>query len=41
MSDLPDEVFAGILGSGPCNGLFYLYNFTLEEPGPLHFSKWP
>ena len=33
--DLPDKVFASILGDGNSEGLFYRYNFTVEESTPL------
>ncbi|MGO8750573.1 MAG: Eco57I restriction-modification methylase domain-containing protein [Thermoguttaceae bacterium] len=35
VSDLPDEVFAGILADEHAGGLFYRYNFTVEESTPL------
>lgn len=35
VSDLPDEVFAGILADEHAGGLFYKYNFTVEESTPL------
>jgi len=35
VNDLPDEVFDGILGSEDAGGLFYCYNFTVEESTPL------
>ena len=35
VTDLPDEVFAGILGDEHAGGLFYRYNFTVEESTPL------
>lgn len=35
VSDLPDEVFAGILSDEHAGGLFYRYNFTVEESTPL------
>ncbi len=35
VSDLPDEVFAGILADGQADGLFYRYDFTVEESTPL------
>ena len=35
MTDLPDEVFAGILADEHAGGLFYRYNFTVEESTPL------
>ena len=31
VTDLPDEVFAGILSDEHEGGLFYRYNFTVEE----------
>ncbi len=33
--DLPDEVFEGILADERAGGLFYRYNFTVEESTPL------
>jgi len=35
VTDLPDEVFAGILADEHAGGLFYRYNFTVEESTPL------
>ncbi len=35
VTDLPDEVFAGILSDEHAGGLFYRYNFTVEESTPL------
>lgn len=35
VSDLPDEVFTGILSDEHAGGLFYRYNFTVEESTPL------
>jgi hypothetical protein len=35
VADLPDEVFAGILADERAGGLFYRYNFTVEESTPL------
>jgi hypothetical protein len=35
VTDLPDEVFAGILNDEHAGGLFYRYNFTVEESTPL------
>lgn len=35
VTDLPDAVFDGILGSEDDGGLFYRYNFTIEESTPL------
>lgn len=35
VTDLPDEVFAGILSDERAGGLFYHYNFTVEESTPL------
>ncbi len=35
VTDLPDEVFAGILADEPAGGLFYRHNFTVEESTPL------
>lgn len=35
ITDLPDAVFDGILGSEEAGGLFYRYNFTIEESSPL------
>jgi hypothetical protein len=35
VSDLPDDVFAGILADEQAGGLFYRYNFTVEESTPL------
>ena len=35
VTDLPDEVFAGILGGEPPGGLFYRYRFTVAESTPL------
>ena len=35
ITDLPDEVFTGILADEHGGGLFYRYNFTVEESTPL------
>ncbi len=35
VTDLPDDVFAGILAGEHAGGLFYRYNFTVEESTPL------
>jgi hypothetical protein len=35
VTDLPDEVFAGIFADEHAGGLFYRYNFTVEESTPL------
>jgi hypothetical protein len=35
VSDLPDEVFASVLNDEHAGGLFYRYNFTVEESTPL------
>lgn len=35
VTDLPDEVFEGILADEHAGGLFYRYNFTVEESTPL------
>jgi len=35
VTDLPDEVFTGILADEHAGGLFYRYNFTVEESTPL------
>ncbi len=35
VTDLPDEVFAGVLSDEHAGGLFYRYNFIVEESTPL------
>ena len=35
VTDLPDDVFADILSDEHAGGLFYRYNFTVEESTPL------
>ncbi len=40
VTDLPDEVFTGILSNEHTGGLFYRYNFTAEDPRRWT-SKWP
>ncbi len=35
VTDLPDEAFAGILADEHAGGLFYRYEFTVEESAPL------
>lgn len=35
VTDIPDDAFRGIIGDERAGGLFYRYNFTIEESTPL------
>ena len=39
VADLPDDLFANILGAADAAGLLYRYSFTLEESTPADFNR--